>query len=219
MALSSMTGFARGHGVSGAYSWAWELKSVNAKGFELRLRLPPGWDAVEGPARNGAAQVLARGTVNGTLTVERQGVAPSVRINEPVLAAVLATIKGLAGRVDAAAPRLDGILSLKGVIEISDEDEREEDRRAAEAAVIVGFQGTLTELAAMRAREGDALRQILTQRIGEIAALALRADAAPGRRPEAVKARIAEQVATLLDASSRFDPDRLHQEAILIASK
>src|SRR6266481_9953316 len=88
MALSSMTGFARGHGVSGAYSWAWELKSVNAKGFDLRLRLPPGWDAVEGPARNGAAQVLARGTVHGTLTVERQGVAPSVRINEPVLAAV-----------------------------------------------------------------------------------------------------------------------------------
>src|SRR2546430_8754760 len=86
MALSSMTGFARGHGVSGAYSWAWELKSVNAKGFDLRLRLPPGWDAVEGPARTGAAQVLVRGTVHGTLTVERQGVAPSVRVNEPVLA-------------------------------------------------------------------------------------------------------------------------------------
>ena len=70
-----------------------------------------------------------------------------------------------------------------------------------------------------RASVCAALGQVLTQRIGEIAALALRADAAPGRRPEAVKARIAEQVATLLDASSRFDPDRLHQEAILIASK
>ena len=219
MALSSMTGFARGHGVSGAYSWAWELKSVNAKGLDLRLRLPAGWDAVEGPARSSAAQVLARGTVYGTLTVGRTGVSPVVRVNEPVLAAVLATINGLAGRVDAAAPRLDGILSLKGVIEIIDEDEREEDRRAAEAAVVAGFQQTLSELAAMRAHEGGALGQILTQRIGEIAALALRADAAPGRRPEAIKARIAEQVATLLDASSRFDPDRLHQEAILIASK
>jgi uncharacterized protein (TIGR00255 family) len=219
MALASMTGFARGHGVSGAYGWAWELKSVNAKGLDLRLRLPPGWDAVEGPVRAAAAQVLSRGTVYGTLTAERVGVAPVVRVNEPVLAAVLATIKGLAGRIDAAAPRLDGILALKGVIEISDEDEREEDRRAAEAAVIAGFQRTLAELAAMRAREGAALGQVLTQRIGEIAALALRADAAPGRRPEAVKARIAEQVATLLDASSRFDPDRLHQEAILIASK
>jgi uncharacterized protein (TIGR00255 family) len=185
----------------------------------LRLRLPPGWDAVEGPARNGAARVLARGTVNGTLTVERQGVAPSVRINEPVLAAVLSTIKGLAGRVDAAAPRLDGILSLKGVIEVIDEDEREEDRRVAEAAVIAGFGATLAELAAMRRHEGEVLGKVLTQRVREIAVLAERAEAAPGRRPEAIKARIAEQVAMLLDASDRFDPDRLHQEAILIASK
>src|SRR6266508_2468287 len=100
MALSSMTGFARGHGISGAYSWAWELKSVNAKGFDLRLRLPPGWDVVEGPARHCAAEVLARGTVYGALTVERVGVAPVVRVNEPVLAAVLATIKGLAGRLE-----------------------------------------------------------------------------------------------------------------------
>src|SRR6516225_9729096 len=225
MALSSMTGFARGHGVSGAYSWAWELKSVNAKGFELRLRLPPGWDAVEGPARNGAAQVLARGTVNGTLTVERQGVAPSVRINEPVLAAVLATIKGLAGRVDAAAPRLDGILSLKGVIEVIDEDEREEDRRAAEAAVIAGFRATVAELAAMRRHEGQALGQVLTQRVREIAVLAKRAEAAPGRRPEAIKARIVEQVAMLLaDGGSigrRLDflAQELNREANTLCSK
>ena len=219
MALSSMTGFARGHGVSGAYGWSWELKSVNAKGLDLRLRLPVGWDAVEGPVRNGAAQVLTRGTVYGTLTVERQGIAPVVRVNEPVLAAVLTTIKSLAGRVDAAAPRLDGILSLKGVIEVIDEDEREEDRRAAEAAVIAGFRATVAELAAMRRHEGEALGQVLTQRVREIAALAARADSAPGRRPEAIKARVAEQVAMLLDTSSRFDPDRLHQEAILIATK
>ena len=219
MALSSMTGFARGHGVSGAYSWAWELKSVNAKGLDLRLRLPPGWDVVEAPARHSAAQVLARGTVHGTLTVERLGVAPVVRVNEPVLAAVLATIKGLAGRVDAAAPRLDGILALKGVIEVIDEDEREADRHAAEAAVIAGFDGTIADLATMRRHEGEALRQVLTQRVREIAALAERAEAAPGRRPEAIKARIAEQVAILIDASERFDADRLHQEAILIATK
>jgi uncharacterized protein (TIGR00255 family) len=220
MALSSMTGFARGHGVSGAYSWAWELKSVNAKGLDLRLRLPAGWDAVEGPVRSHAAQVLARGNVYGTLTAERKGVAPIVRVNEPVLNAVLATVKSLAGRVQAAEPRLDGILSLKGVIEVLDEDESEDDRRAAEAAVIAGFRATVAELAAMRSREGEALGQILNQRVAEMAALAARADAAPGRRAEAIKARIAEQVAVLLDASTnRLDPDRLHQEAILIASK
>ncbi len=219
MALSSMTGFARGHGVSGSYEWAWELKSVNAKGLDLRLRLPPGWDAVEGPVRSIGAQALARGTVYGTLTVERQGVAPIVRVNEPVLAAVLATIKTLTGRIEAAQPRLDGILSLKGVIEVVDEDEREEERRAAEAAVIGGFRQTVDELSAMRRQEGETLRQVLVQRVGEISALAARAEAAPGRRPEAIKARIAEQVATLVEASNRFDPDRLHQEAILIASK
>src|SRR6185436_20002497 len=194
MALSSMTGFARGHGVNGTYSWAWELKSVNAKGLDLRLRLPPGWDAVEGPTRASAAQVLARGTVYGTLTAGRQGVAPVVRVNEPVLAAVLATINALAGKVDAAKPRLDGILSLKGVIEVIDEDEREDDRRAAEAAVIAGFRATLAGLATMRRHEGEALGQILSQRVKEIAALAARADAAPGRRPDASKADIREEL-------------------------
>src|SRR5258707_2267860 len=219
MALSSMTGFARGHGVSGAYSWAWELKSVNAKGLDLRLRLPPGWDAVEAPVRNRASEVLARGTVYGTLSVERVGIAPVVRVNEPVLNAVLATLKSLGGRLDADPPRLDGILSLKGVIEVIDEDEKEADRRAAEQAVTAGSHQTLAERAAMRRREGETLAQVLTLRLAEIAALAARAEGAPGRRPEAIKARIADQVATLLDASSRFDPDRLHQEAILIASK
>ncbi len=219
MALSSMTGFARGHGVSGAYAWAWELKSVNAKGLDLRLRLPPGWDAVEVPVRSRAAEVLARGTVYGTLTVGREGVAPVVRVNEPVLAAVLATIKRLGGQVAAEPPRLDGILALKGVIEVIDEDEREEDRRAVEEAVIAGFHQTVTQLSTMRRREGETLGLLLAQRLAEIAALAARADAAPGRRPEAIRARIAEQVTLLLDASHRFDADRLHQEAILIASK
>ena len=214
-----MTGFARGHGVCGSYAWAWELKSVNAKGLDLRLRLPPGWEAVEVPVRGRAAETLARGTVYGTLTVEREGVGPAVRVNEAVLNAVLATLKGLAGRVEAAPPRLDGILALKGVIEVADQDEAEADRLAAEQAVVAGFDRTVMELAVMRRREGESLRTVLVQRLSEIAALAARAEAAPGRRPEAIRARIAEQVATLLEASSRFDPDRLHQEAILIASK
>jgi uncharacterized protein (TIGR00255 family) len=219
MALSSMTGFARSHGVCGTYAWSWELKSVNAKGLDLRLRVPPGWDAIDVPARNRAAAVLARGTVYGTLNVKREGVAPIVKVNEPVLAAVLATLKDVSSRVDTDPPRLDGILSLKGVIEVIDEDEREDDRRAAEQAVIAGFDQTVAELAAMRRREGETLGQVLMQRLTEMVVLAERAEAAPGRRPEAIKIRIAEQVAMLLDASDRFDPDRLHQEAILIASK
>jgi uncharacterized protein (TIGR00255 family) len=219
MALSSMTGFARSHGHCGTYAWAWEIKSVNAKGLDVRLRLPASWDAVEAPVRARATDVLSRGTVYGTLTITRQGIAPIVRVNEGVLNAVLTTLKDLSSRIAAGPPQLDGILSLKGVIEVMDEDEKEDERRAAEQAVIDGFRDALAELAAMRRREGATLGNVLMQRLNEIAALTARAEVVPGRRPEAIKARIAEQVAALLDASSRFDPDRLHQEAILIASK
>jgi uncharacterized protein (TIGR00255 family) len=219
MALSSMTGFARADGVAGSYAWAWELKSVNAKGLELRLRLPPGWDAVEVPLRARLAEILARGTVHANLTVQRSGVAPVVRVNEPVLAAVLATIRDVGGRIDASPPSIEGILGLKGVIEVVDQEEGEDERRAAEAGVIAAFSAALASLIEMRSREGAALAAVLLRRLDEIAALAARAEAAPGRKPDVIKARLAEQVTALLDASARFDPDRLYQEAILIASK
>ena len=214
MALSSMTGFARGQGLTGAYAWSWEIKSVNAKGLDLRFRLPAGWDAVEVPARARAAEKLSRGTVYANLAVERKGVQPTVKVNEAVLGAVLSTLKGLSGKVDAAPPSLDGILSLKGVIEVTEEDEREEDHRAAEAAIIAGFEQALASLVAMRGAEGTTLGRLLSTRLDEIAALAERAEKAPGRKPEAIKARLAEQVATLLSATERFDSDRLHQEAV-----
>jgi uncharacterized protein (TIGR00255 family) len=219
MALSSMTGFARGHGVAGPYAWSWEVKSVNAKGLDLRLRLPPGWDAIEVPARKNATEKLSRGTVYANLTVERKGVQPTVKVNEPVLNAVLATLKSLEGRVDATQPSMDGILALKGVIELTEEDEREEDRAAAEKAIIAGFDKLVADLIAMRREEGATLGRLLTTRLDEIASLAARAEAAPGRKPEAIKARLAEQIETLLAASTRFDSDRLHQEAIMIATK
>jgi uncharacterized protein (TIGR00255 family) len=219
MALSSMTGFARGQGLAGAYAWSWEVKSVNAKGLDLRFRLPAGWDSVEVPVRARAVEKLSRGTVYANLAVERKGVQPTVKVNERVLGAVLSTLKGLSGKVDAGPPSLDGILSLKGVIEVTEEDEREEDHRAAEAAIIAGFEHTLTSLVAMREAEGAMLGGVLSTRLGEIAALAQRAESAPGRKPEAIRARLAEQVATLLSANERFDSDRLHQEAVLLAAK
>jgi uncharacterized protein (TIGR00255 family) len=219
MALSSMTGFARSHGVTGAYAWAWEIKSVNAKGLDLRLRLPLGWDAIEVPARSRASVKLSRGTVYANLTVDRKGVTPVVKVNEPVLAAVLATLKSLSGKIDAAPPGLDGILALKGVIEVTDADESESERRAAESAIAAGFETALADLVAMRRAEGATLAKLLAARLADISALTARAEAAPGRKPAAVKARLAEQVANLLSASERFDSDRLHQEAILIATK
>jgi uncharacterized protein (TIGR00255 family) len=219
MALSSMTGFARSHGVAGAYAWAWEIKSVNAKGLDLRFRLPPGWDAVEVPSRMRGTEKLARGTVYANLTVERQGTQPTVKVNEAVLGAVLSTLKGLSGKVDAAPPTLDGILSLKGVIEVTEEDERDEDHRAAEAAIVAGFDQVLAALVAMRQAEGETLGRLLSARLDEIGSLGARAEKAPGRRPEAIKARLAEQVAALLETTERLVSDRLYQEAVLLAAK
>jgi uncharacterized protein (TIGR00255 family) len=219
MALSSMTGFARGHGEAGGYAWGWEIKSVNAKGLDVRLRLPPGWDAVEAPVRSKAGEALARGTVYASLVVERHGKSPIVRLNEDVLNAVLGTVKALAGRIDADRPRLDGILAVKGVVEVVDAEEDEDERRAAEAAVVSGFAAVMSNLIENRRREGGALGRILSGRLEEIAGLISRAEVAAARRPDAVKQRIADQVAALLETSDRFDPDRLHQEAVLIAAR
>jgi len=219
MALSSMTGFARGHGTSGSYTWAWEIKSVNGKGLDLRLRLPPGWDAIEAPVRASAAEKFARGSLQANLIVDRIGAAPSVRVNAAVLDAVLAAMRELSGRIEAAPPSLDGLLALKGVMEVGDPGEQEDERRAAEAAATAGFAEVLDALAAMRRHEGLALSQVLTMRLAEIAALAQRAEVAPGRRPEAIRKRLAEQVAALLEQSNRLDAGRLHQEAILVAAK
>jgi len=219
MALSSMTGFARRHGVCGSYAWAWEIKSVNGKGLDVRLRLPPGWDAIEAGLRSRAAETLARGSIQTSLTVERNGVVPAVQVNTAVVEALVTAARQLARRIEASPPTLDGLLGLKGVIDIGEATENEEERRGAEEAVKAGFAEAIAALADMRRHEGAALARVLGSRLDEIAALTQRAELAPGRRPEAVRARLAEQIATLLAQSERFDPDRLHQEAILIATK
>lgn len=219
MALSSMTGFARTHGASGPYAFEWELKSVNAKGFDLRLRLPPGWDELEAVARKRAGEVLVRGTVYANLNVKRSDALSTVRINEDVLAAVVKVASSLAGRIDAAAPRIDGLLAIKGVIEVVEPERNEEEDKAAQAAAAAAFDEALANLVAMRRREGAALGQVLIQRMDEMEVLAKKAEAAPGRKPEAIRARLAEQIAALLEASDRFDADRLNQEALLMAAK
>jgi uncharacterized protein (TIGR00255 family) len=213
-----MTGFARSHGVSGPYNWTWEIKSVNAKGLDIRLRLPPGWDAIEQLVRARATEAVTRGSLQATLTVERAGLAPVVRVNEPVLEAVLETLRRIGGQVNAVPPRLDGILAIKGVVEVGEAQESEDERRTAEAAAVAGFGAALRSLSEMRQHEGAALGKILNSRLDEIATLALRADAAPGRKAEAIKQRLAEQIALLMEGG-RFDQDRLHQEAVLLASK
>jgi uncharacterized protein (TIGR00255 family) len=219
MALSSMTGFARSNGASGPYVFEWELKSVNAKGFDLRMRLPPGWDELETFAKKRAGELLARGTVYANLNVKRTSAVSTVRVNEEVLASIVGAAAALAGKLDAVAPSIDGLLAIKGVIEVVEPESDEAEDKAAKDAAGASFERALADLVEMRRREGDSLGQILSQRMDELERLAERAEAAPGRRPEAIKARLAEQIAELLESSDRFDPDRLNQEALLMATK
>ena len=219
MALSSMTGFARSNGASGPYAFEWELKSVNAKGFDLRMRLPPGWDELEAFAKKRAGEVLSRGTVYANLSVKRTNAASTVRINEEVLASIVRVAGALAGKIDAVAPSIDGLLGIKGVIEIVEPESDEAEDKAAKAAAMAAFEQALANLVEMRQREGVMLGQVLSQRMDEIERLAQKAEAAPGRKPDAIKARLAEQIAALLESTDRFDPDRLNQEALLIAAK
>jgi len=214
-----MTGFARSHGSSGPYAFEWELKSVNAKGLDVRLRLPPGWDEIEQLARKRVTDLLSRGTVYANLTVRRANAQSTVKVNEDVLAAVVKIATDLTSRLDAAAPRIDGLLAIKGVIEVAEPDRDEAEDAAARAAIEQAFAEALVSLVEMRKREGETLGTILSQRLDEIATLAKKAEDAPGRKPEAIRARLAEQIATLLEASDRFDSDRLNQEAIMIATK
>jgi len=219
MALSSMTGFARSHGASGPYAFEWELKSVNAKGFDLRMRLPPGWDDLEALTKKRASQVLSRGTVYANLNVRRTAAASTIRVNEEVLASIVKVAGTLAGKLDAVAPSIDGLLGIKGVIEVVEPESSEAEDVAAKEAATATFEQAITDLVEMRRREGISLGQILSQRMDEIEQLAKKAEAAPGRKPEAIKARLADQIAALLESSDRFDPDRLNQEALLMATK
>jgi uncharacterized protein (TIGR00255 family) len=219
MALSSMTGFARSNGASGPYTFEWELKSVNAKGFDLRMRLPPGWDELEALAKKRAGEVLSRGTVYANLNVKRTGALAAVRINEDVLASIVRVAGVLAGKIDAVAPSIDGLLAIKGVIEVVEPESDEAEDKAAKSAAWAAFDKALLDLVEMRQREGVTLGQILSQRMDEIERLAKKAEVAPGRKPDAIKARLAEQIAALLESSDRFDPERLNQEALLIAAK
>src|SRR6201994_130161 len=175
MALSSMTGFARSQGASGPYAFEWELKSVNAKGFDLRLRLPPGWDDLEAFAKKRAGEVLSRGTVYANLNVKRANAVSTIRINEDVLASIVKVAGVLAGKIDAVAPSIDGLLGIKGVIEVVEPESDETEDAAAKAAVGIAFEQALTDLVEMRRREGDALGKILLQRMDEIERLARKA--------------------------------------------
>jgi uncharacterized protein (TIGR00255 family) len=214
-----MTGFARADGAGDGHRWTWEVRSVNGKGLDVRLRLPPGFDFVEFPARERVAKALVRGSVQAALSMELTGGTPRVRVNPEVLAEMIAAMEAVARRIKAAPPTLDGILALKGVVEIADAELDEATRARLGGMLLADLDRALASLVAARAGEGAAISSVLVRRLDEFARLVGQAESAPSRRPDAVRSRLAADIAALLEAAPSLDSDRLHQEAVLIATK
>lgn len=218
MTISSMTGFAREAGFSAPYRWSWEIKTVNSKGLDLRLRLPPGFDALEKPVRAAISNALSRGACYANLAATREVSTVSARLNRDLLAQLMESLATL-GRPDHIAPAsLDGLLNVRGVIETVEVEEDEAEREAAQDNILKGLDSALSQLAAMRAGEGTALAAAIHQRLDRIGDLAKAADTCPARHPDAMREKLRAAIALVMEGG-RFDENRLHQEAILMAAK
>ncbi len=219
MAVSSMTGFARAAGSGGTWRWTFEVKSVNAKGLDIRLRMPAPFDRAEGEARTRLARALARGTCFATLTAQREGAMAAARIDLKALESLAVAAREAAIKAGLAPPTMDGLLALRGVIETADTADDEEAANAACVGALSSLDEAIAALAAARRWEGEALAAVLLDRLWAIAAIVEAADLNPTRRPEAVRDRLAQSVAALMASSRGLDENRLHQEAILLAAK
>jgi uncharacterized protein (TIGR00255 family) len=218
MTIASMTGFARAAGSAGPWRLAWELRSVNAKGLDARLRLPPPFDAIEPDARARLSRKLNRGTIHAALAAQRDAAMPEVRINEELLQKLIAACAGIPLPERIAPATLDGLLALRGVVEILDAPEDDAAILRARAAAFDLLDTALDSLVAMRQSEGGALALVLSARLEKIAALTQAADACPARKPEAIQARLAQSLA-FLAGNANFDQNRLYQEALMLAAK
>jgi len=217
--VASMTGFARAQGSFGPWRFAFELKSVNSKGLDLRLRTPPGFDAVEVAARTAIGRALSRGAVFVNLSARREDDIGAARVNRPALDRLLAALDDVPLHASLRPASLDGLLAVRGIVEVVEPEEDEDQKAALDAAVLATLDEALAALVAARRAEGAVLARVLGERLERIGALARQADDLPARKPEAVKARLAAQVAALMDTAAPFDAQRLHQEAVLLAVK
>lgn len=219
MAINSMTGFAREAGATGPFQWAWEIKTVNGRGLDVRLRVPPGFDAIGEDARGQIQKALSRGMCQLNLALTRAAGSTKVRVNESALASLADVLGRLKLPDGMRPPSVDGLLTVRGVVEVEDEaeddaarDELGRDLRAAIARLIDAVQDA-------RRSEGRALAEIIHGHLATMERLVEAAESSPARQPEAIRARLESQVAALLDTAGTLDPARLHQEAVLLAAR
>ncbi len=218
-APSSMTGFARSEGSAEGMAWAWELRSVNGRGLDLRFRLPGGFDGLEPALKDLAAKALKRGNVTANLTAKREE-APRLVADPAALAQVLALALDLADKIPGAEPpRAEALLALPGVLRTAAAEQTEETLKAQEIAVRAGFVQALAGLVIARRAEGARLAAILTAQLDEITALCARAATEAADQPAMQRARMLETIRALLAEIPALPPERIAQEVAILAGK
>ncbi|AJY46639.1 YicC/YloC family endoribonuclease [Martelella endophytica] len=219
MKLQSMTGFSRSHGEAGRYRWAWELRSVNGKSLDVRLRLPPGFDHIETAVRKLAAERFTRGNLQVGLSVTLSESRLELVVNDAALAAVTSLKDRLGDRIADTPLTLEGLLGLRGIAEFREVEEDDTALEARDRQVLDGLEAALVALAEMRAVEGAKLADVLFRQIDRIETLAETIENDPARSPEEIAARLADQVSRLVEAAPSLDSERLYAEAVLLATK
>lgn len=218
----SMTGFAAAKGQGAGYAWAWDIRSVNGKGLDLRLRLPDWIEGLEAALRADLARALQRGNVSLALKVSRDtGGAEVLRVNTDILRAVLlalGTVEQAAmetGVTLAQASQAD-VLSQRGVLENGADAE---DTTALRAAILAGFPALLADLKAMRATEGAALHSVIAAQLDRIATLTQDARIATDARADLQADTLRAQIARIMGNVDGVDLARLAAELALLAVK
>lgn len=219
MALQSMTGFARSEGAVGSFRWIWELRSVNGRGLDLRIRVPSGYDRIEPIVRKAVSKAFHRGNIQLSLTVSRDESQSQPTVNEEALNAVISLAEKLRERIGASPPTVDGLLNIRGVLEFREPAADAQTAGIEEAALLDGLTSAVADLVAMRSSEGDKIGVLLQDHVAGIETLVHRVDSDPSRTPAVIAQRLAQQVRSLLEANADFDEDRLHTEAAILAAK
>jgi uncharacterized protein (TIGR00255 family) len=218
MTIQSMTGFARIAGQAHGRDFAWELRAVNGRTLDVRFRLPPGFDSLGDEARKLLSGSVSRGTIHVTLQLGAGDARRGSRVNAEALAALAESLAGVRLPAGVGPVTLDGLLAVRGIVEHGEDDALAELEKL-HAPLMEAFARARTAFLEARAEEGRALAGILREQIDRIDALSAEIEAHPARGSEAIRARLASQIAALLDASRQFDENRLHQEAALLATR
>ena len=219
----SMTGFAARKGHGAGFVWAWDIRSVNGKGLDLRMRLPEWVDGLELAVRAEVQKAVARGNVSLSLKVSREGgeAEAGLQVKVPVLHAVLAALQQVeeaamqAGVTLAQATAAD-VLAVRGVLETASADE---DTGPLRAALLADLPALLAEFAAMRAAEGAAMQGVIAGQLDQIDGLTAAAKAEAEARRDLAGGSLREGLARVLDHAEGVDESRVAQELALIAVK